>query len=152
MGIKARVAKATEASKKDAEAIREYKDQVDEYRKTVQTLHMEIDSLRSANDSLNRNYADLEGRSRDDTNNFEDQIRALQNEIEDLKSQMANHLRSYQELMNVKAALDLEINTYRNLLEGEEQRLDSHPSSEHVGDYMNQMQFQQQPMQVMQQP
>jgi len=122
--IKARVAKATEASKKDAEAIREYKDQVGEYRKTVQTLHMEIDSLRSANDSLNRNYADLEGRSRDDTNNFEDQIRALQNEIEDLKSQMANHLRSYQELMNVKAALDLEINTYRNLLEGEEQRFD----------------------------
>ncbi len=46
--IKARVAKATEASKKDAEAIREYKDQVGEYRKTVQTLHMEIDSLRSA--------------------------------------------------------------------------------------------------------
>ena len=46
--IKARVAKATESSKKDAEAIREYKDQVGEYRKTVQTLHMEIDSLRSA--------------------------------------------------------------------------------------------------------
>ena len=30
-------------------------------------------------------------------------------------------------------------------------RLDSH-TSEHVGDYMNQMQFQQQPMQVMQPP
>merc|ERR1719215_1958603 len=120
--IKARVAKASEAAKKDAEAIREYKDQVGEYRKTVQTLHMEIDSL-------SRNYADLEGRSRDDTSNFEDQIRALQNEIEDLKSQMANHLRSYQELMNVKAALDLEINTYRNLLEGEEQRLDARPSN-----------------------
>merc|ERR1711990_747013 len=131
--------------------IREMKDQVGEYRKTVQTLHMEIDSLRSANDSLNRNMGDLEGRSRREAEGFEDTIRALQNEIEDLKAQMATPPRSSQELMNVKAALDLEINTYRNLLEGEEQRLDSH-TSEHVGDYMNQMQFQQQPMQVMQPP
>merc|ERR1711990_452277 len=131
--------------------IREMKDQVGEYRKTVQTLHMEIDSLRSANDSLNRNMGDMENRTRREAEDYQDQIRALQNEIEDLKAQMVNHLRSYQELMNVKAALDLEINTYRNLLEGEEQRLDSH-TSEHVGDYMNQMQFQQQPMQVMQPP
>merc|ERR1712135_259833 len=108
-----------------ADEIRELKDQLREYRKTVQTLHMEIDSLRSANDSLNRNMGDLEGRSRREAEGFEDTIRALQNEIEDLKAQMANHLRSYQELMNVKAALDLEINTYRNLLEGEEQRLDN---------------------------
>merc|ERR1719486_1255579 len=143
--IKARVAKA-------AVAIKDFKEQVGEYRKTVQTLHMEIDSLRSANDSLNRNMGDMENRTRREADDYQDQIRALQNEIEDLKAQMANHLRSYQELMNVKAALDLEINTYRNLLEGEEQRLDSHPTSEHVGDYMNQMQFQQQPMQVVQQP
>merc|ERR1712176_464782 len=149
--IKARVAKASEQAKKDGEQIRDLKDQIGEYRKTVQTLHMEIDSLRSANDSLNRNMGDLEGRAKREAEGFEDTIRALQNEIEDLKAQMANHLRSYQELMNVKAALDLEINTYRNLLEGEEQRLDSH-TSEHVGDYMNQMQFQQQPMQVMQPP
>lgn len=124
--IKARVAKATDQSKKDSESMREFKEQIGEYRKTVQTLHMEIDSLRSANDSLNRNMGDMEGRSRREADGFEDTIRALQNEIEDLKMQMANHLRSYQELMNVKAALDLEINTYRNLLEGEEQRLDGH--------------------------
>jgi len=150
--IKARVAKAADQAAKDAVAIKDFKEQVGEYRKTVQTLHMEIDSLRSANDSLNRNMGDMENRTRREAEDYQDQIRALQNEIEDLKAQMANHLRSYQELMNVKAALDLEINTYRNLLEGEEQRLDSHPTSEHVGDYMNQMQFQQQPMQVVQQP
>merc|ERR1712003_602393 len=149
--IKARVAKAADQAAKDGEQIRDMKDQIGEYRKTVQTLHMEIDSLRSANDSLNRNMGDMENRTRREAEDYQDQIRALQNEIEDLKAQMANHLRSYQELMNVKAALDLGINTYRNLLEGEEQRLDSH-TSEHVGDYMNQMQFQQQPMQVMQPP
>jgi len=123
--IKARVAKAADQAAKDAVAIKDFKEQVGEYRKTVQTLHMEIDSLRSANDSLNRNMGDMENRTRREAEDYQDQIRALQNEIEDLKAQMANHLRSYQELMNVKAALDLEINTYRNLLEGEEQRLDN---------------------------
>merc|ERR1712012_426215 len=99
-----KVTSIQEAAAKNDDAVRNMRNEMSEYRKSVQTLNMEIDSLRGANDALNRGMGDLKG-------------------------QMAQHLRQYQDLMDVKMALDIEIATYRKLLEGEENRLSEQISS-----------------------
>lgn len=49
-------------------------------------------------------------------------VQELESALLRAKKDMARQVREYQSLMNIKLALDIEIATYRKLLEGEESR------------------------------
>jgi len=112
-----------EAAARNDEALRGARQEVNEVRKEMQSVTFEMEALRGTNDALRRNINELEDRYNRDVADYQETILSMQNECDDLKKKMAEHLRQYQDLMGVKVALDMEISMYRKLLEGEESRL-----------------------------
>ncbi|XP_016127601.1 keratin, type II cytoskeletal 8 [Sinocyclocheilus grahami] len=108
---------------KHGDDLKSSKAEIAEYNRRIARLHSEMELVKGKHLNHEAQIKEAEERGELAVKDAKLRLQELEAALLRAKQDMARQVREYQSLMNIKLALDIEIATYRKLLEGEESRL-----------------------------
>ncbi|XP_006774508.1 PREDICTED: keratin, type I cuticular Ha1-like [Myotis davidii] len=98
-----------------------------ELRRTVNALEIELQAQHNLRDSLENTLTETEARYSSQLSQVQCMITNVESQLAEIRGDLERQNQEYQVLLDVKARLECEINTYRGLLESEDCNLPCNP-------------------------